>query len=89
MNSVKQIAGQESDYSEKNRLKGVTSADLGFTRKNSIFVNESITPKFKELYSSVNKFKNDSNFRFVWSRNGKFTLGKMLILHRKSTLLRL
>ena len=50
---------RERLYRSRKRLKSITTADLGFSVDKKIFINESLTPKNKELFKDCLKFKNE------------------------------
>ena len=59
---------RESLYRSRKRLKSITTADLGFSGfsvDKKIFINESLTPKNKELFKDCLKFKNDKTYKFL------------------------
>ena len=56
---------RESLYRSRKRLKSITTADLGFSVDKKIFINESLTPKNKELFKDCLKFKNDKTYKFL------------------------
>ena len=62
---------RESLYRPRKRLKSITTADLGLSVDKKIFINESLTPKKKELFKDCLKFKNDKNYKFLWTNAGK------------------
>ncbi len=52
-------------------------SDLGFTRSNRIYINESFTAKDKQLFYEVKTYTKLQNFKYIiWSRNGNFYLRK-------------
>ena len=65
---------RESLYRSRKRLKSITTADLGFSVDKQIFINESLTPKNKELFKDCVKFKNDKSYKFLWTNAGKIFL---------------
>ena len=65
---------RESLYRSRKRLKSITTADLGFSVDKKIFINESLTPKNKELFKDCLKFKNDKSYKFLWTSAGKIFL---------------
>ena len=65
---------RESLYRSRKRLKSITTADLGFSVDKKIFINESLTPKNKELFKDCLKFKNDKSYKFLWTNAGKIFL---------------
>ena len=65
---------RESLYRARKRLKSVTTADFGFSVDKKIFINESLTPKNKELFKNCLKFKKDKSYKFLWTNAGKIFL---------------
>ena len=52
------------------------SAEMGKSifREDKIHVNESLTSYRKRLFGRINKFKQDNNYKFLWTVNGKIHL---------------
>ena len=52
------------------------SAEMGksILREDKIHVNESLTSYRKRLFGRINKFKQDNNYKFLWTVNGKIHL---------------
>ena len=65
---------RERLYRSRKRLKSITTADLGFSVDKKIFINESLTPKNKELFKDCLKFKNNKSYKFLWTSAGKIFL---------------
>ena len=65
---------RERLYRTRKRLKSITTADFGFSVEKKIFINESLTPKNKELFKDCLRFKKDNNFKFLWTNAGKIFL---------------
>ena len=65
---------RESLYRARKRLKSITTADFGFSVDKKIFINESLTPKNKELFKECLKFKKDKSYKFLWTNAGKIFL---------------
>ena len=61
-------------YGHKGSFKSVTTADFGFSVDKKIFINESLTPKNKELFKNCLKFKKDKSYKFLWTNAGKIFL---------------
>ena len=61
-------------YRARKRLKSITTADFGFSVEKKIFINESLTPKNKELFKDCLRFKKDNSFKFRWTNAGKIFL---------------
>ena len=58
-------------YNARRELSTKTAQDLGFSHNNKLYINESFTPKLRELLNEVKSFKRNNQFEFVWTRNGK------------------
>lgn len=65
---------RERLYRARKRLKSITMADFGFSVDKKIFINESLTPKNKELFKDCLRFKKDNSFKFLWTNAGKIFL---------------
>ena len=65
---------RERLYRARKRLKSITTADFGFSVEKKIFINESLTPKNKELFKDCLRFKKDNSFKFLWTNAGKIFL---------------
>lgn len=65
---------RERLYRARKRLKYITTADFGFSVEKKIFINESLTPKNKELFKDCLRFKKDNSFKFLWTNAGKIFL---------------
>lgn len=64
-------------YQLKGNLKNRTSFDLGFANSgNKLYVNESLTPKAKELYYQVRQVRKSHRFKYAWTKYGKSYLKK-------------
>jgi cell division protein FtsB len=64
-------------YSRRRRLRSFSSSNLGFSQTtNNLYINESLTPKAKELFYKVREFRKSYNFKYVWTRYGKCYLLK-------------
>ena len=64
-------------YESKGKLKNRSSADLGFARPdNKLYVNESLTPKARELYYQVRQVRKSQRFKYAWTKYGKSYLKK-------------
>ena len=52
------------------------NAEMGKSifREDKIHVNESLTSYRKRLFGRINKFKQDNNYKFLWTVNGKIHL---------------
>ena len=58
----------------KKLLRNKTSSDIGFQDHNKIFINESLTPKTRELFKQVNSYRKQYNLKSCWTYNGKVYL---------------
>ena len=65
---------RESLYRARKRLKSIITAYFGFSVDKKIFINESLTPKNKELFKDCLTFKKDNNYKFLWTNAGKILL---------------
>ena len=65
---------RENLYRTRKRLKSITTADLGIPVDKMIFINESLTPKNKELFKDYLKFNKDNSYKFLWTDAGKIFL---------------
>lgn len=63
-------------YNARRELSTKTAQDLGFPHNNKLYINESLTPKLRELLYEVKTLKRNNQFKFVWTRNGKVLLRK-------------
>ena len=57
-------------YNARRELSTKTAQDLAFPHNNKLYINESLTPKLRELLYKVKTFKRNNQFKFVWTRNG-------------------
>ena len=49
-----------------------SSSDIGYVNTdNKLYINESLTPRAKELYFKVREFRNVHQFKYAWTKNGK------------------
>ena len=53
---------RERLYRARKRLKSITTADFGFSVDKKIFINESLTPRNKELFKVCLRFKKDNSY---------------------------
>ncbi|XP_067020714.1 uncharacterized protein [Acropora muricata] len=65
---------RERLYRARKRLKSITTADFGFSVDKKIFINESLTPRNKELFKVCLRFKKDNSYKFLWTNAGKIFL---------------
>ena len=59
-------------YNARRELSTKTAQDLAFPHNNKLYINESLTPKLRELLYKVKTFKRNNQFKFVWTRNGNW-----------------
>jgi hypothetical protein len=62
--------------SVKKNLRHKSARDLGFTHNTRLYINESLTPKYRILLKEVKHYKRSHTFKYVWSRQGKIYLRK-------------
>ena len=63
---------RDNVYSYRRCLRSFSSSNLGFSQTtNNLYINESLTPKAKELFYKVREFRKSYNFKYVWTRYGK------------------
>lgn len=63
-------------YRSRNLLRNFTTADIGFSTHNKIFINESLTKNVKKLFYEARNYQHTNHFQFCWSRYGKIHLKK-------------
>lgn len=56
---------------EKARKARINSKDLGFDKRQAIFLNEHLCPQLKKLLGVTIAKKRELNWRFVWVKGGK------------------
>lgn len=56
---------------EKARKKRVTTADIGHQDRQPIYINEHLCPTLKVLLGKTVAKKNEKNWRFCWTKEGK------------------
>ena len=70
-------------YKNRRKLIGKNTSALQSVRKeigksvpsgSKIHINESLTAYRKRLFGKIHKFKQDSNFKFLWTANGMLYL---------------
>jgi len=59
-------------YQNKGKLRSRSSSDIGYANTdNELYINESLTPRAKELYFKVREFRNaQMNFDMPGQRTG-------------------
>lgn len=70
---------RDNFYLRRISLKGRTTHDLHLAverQASKVFINESLTRKNKELFSTALQYKKDNNFRYLWTRNGTIFIRK-------------
>ena len=64
-------------YQSKSNLRSYNSSSIGFTNsQNKLYINESLTPRAKELYYHVREFRKLHRFKYAWTKYGKSFLKK-------------
>ena len=62
----------------RSRLAQVTSQDFDSTSTgNKVYVNENLTPYRKQLFYLARNKKKDSNYKYVWVKNGNVFMRKL------------
>lgn len=56
---------------EKARKSRFTTSDIGYTKKQSVYVNEHLCPRLKKLLGMTIAKKRELNWRFAWAKGGK------------------
>lgn len=69
---------QDQFYKARKYLRDKSTRDLGMARHsdNHIYINESLSPKNKELFKECLKLKREMNFKFIWTHYGRIYLRK-------------
>ena len=65
---------RENLYRARKNLKSISTADLGYSVANKIYINESLTEKNKELLKLCLKCKQDHSYKFLWTNAGRIFL---------------
>ena len=73
----------EKLYRARKVLKNLTSRDLGYSEKNRIFINESLTLSNKERFKGCLKVKKEKGFKFLWTSGGTIFMRKDQHVHSK------
>ena len=65
-------------YRLRSKLKDFSTGNIGLGRvaENKIFIQESLTPKKKDLFRNCLEFKKRKSFKFIWTHYGKVFLRK-------------
>ena len=74
---------REKLYRARKVLKNLTSRDLGYSEKNRIFINESLTLSNKERFKGCLKVKKEKGFKFLWTSGGTIFMRKDQHVHSK------
>lgn len=61
---------KEKIYHARKNLKNLTTDDLGYTTSNRIYINESLSLRNRELFSTCLKYKKDHGFKYIWTQSG-------------------
>ena len=81
---------REEMYKNRRKLIGKNTSALQSVREeigksipsgSKIHINESLTAYRKRLFGKIHKFKQDNNFKFLWTANG--TIGKTIPLSKR------
>lgn len=58
----------------KKSLKSKFTTDLGYKDKNRIYINESLTPRSKELFKEIRSYQKTNELKSCWTFNGRVFL---------------
>ena len=58
----------------RNLLKNKRTTHLGFSEDNKIFINDSLTPRTRDLFHAVRSYQKSFSLKSCWTRNGKVYL---------------
>ena len=67
---------KDNFYRTRKQLKDLTTQDLGYPKKNKIYLAESLTERNRMLFKDCLKAKKDMEFKFIWTLNGKIFMRK-------------
>ena len=67
---------KDNFYHARKQLKDLTTRDLGYSKKNKIYLAESLTERNRILFKDCLKVKKDMEFKFIWTLNGKIFMRK-------------
>jgi hypothetical protein len=70
-------------FQARSKLQNNTSSDLGYSQKFKLYVNESLTPKARELFKEVKGFQKDYKFKFAWTKYGRSYLKKLKMIENQ------
>lgn len=74
---MKSIFIKDSIISGMRKNRGLSTIDIGIPGEpRQIYVNEHLSPVFKQLYKSTRDAVKSSNFKYVWVRNCKIYVRK-------------
>ena len=65
---------KEAVFRSRNKLKNKSTHDIGYRVSSFIYINESLTEKNKDLLRYCLKAKNELNYKFLWTSNGRIFL---------------
>lgn len=65
---------KDAFYQARLKLKEMTSKDLGFLDERRMYISESLSPTNHELFNEAYKLKEDLDYKFLWTSNGKVFL---------------
>jgi chaperonin cofactor prefoldin len=63
-------------YRNRKNLRSKSTENLGYETHNNIYINESLTAKSRAIFTEAKKFRNEHNFKFIWTKNGHVHLKK-------------
>ena len=63
-------------YQNWRHLAKHTTASLGYTTSNKVYMNENLTSNVRKLHYEVRQFQRNHHYKFCWSRYGKIFLKK-------------
>lgn len=61
-------------YNERRNVGNTNELDYSRYTTNKIFINESLTPRGRELFRRCHSFKKEHNFAYLWTKNGRIFL---------------
>ena len=71
---------QDEFYGKRKTIAGKeigkvgTLRDLSQDPKKKLYISKSLTQARKKLFGSINKFKKDNKWKYIWSNNGRIYL---------------
>ncbi|CAH3186819.1 unnamed protein product [Porites lobata] len=66
--------GKRKTIAGKEVGKVGTLRDLSQDPKKKLYISESLTQARKKLFGSINKFKKDNKWKYIWTNNGRIYL---------------